>query len=116
MSEQVDDAIAEYSALASAHGRATDEGDSKKANQSHDKLMHALRDLDNASPDGRLVLRRLYSHSDPWVRGWAATHLLHRDPDGAEVVLAEISKLRGFVGLDAEVTLEEWRAGRLEIP
>ena len=114
MPKSVGEATAEYSALASAYGRATDEGDSKKANQSHDKLMHALRDLDNASPNGRLALRGLYSHSDPWVRCWAASHLLHRDPDGAEVVLAEISKLDGFVGLDAEIILAEWKEGRLE--
>ena len=108
--------IAKYARAAGAHGRGTVEGNSRLANRNYDKIIDALRELDQQSTDGRKVLRRLYFHQDPAVRVWAATHLIEMDTEGAVRVLREVAEHSGMIGFGAEMVLKEWEAGRLKIP
>ncbi len=52
---------------------------------------------------------------NPHVRAWAASHVLEFDPEAAEAELTRLAKgPPSPVRLDAEMTLREWRAGRLK--
>ncbi len=108
--------IEQYVAAAVAHREGTESGNSTLANRSYDKKIKVLHALDRASLEGRKVLRPLYGHSDPAVRCSAATHLLLIDGEIAVTVLEEVSRGTGIVAFDAEMVLQEWRAGRLKIP
>lgn len=116
MPDLIENLIGRYITAAVAHGEASENANSRLANRSYHKKIKALHALDRASPEGRKVLRRLYSHPDAAVRSSAAAHLLHEDGEIAVTVLEEVSKGPGVVAFDAEMVLREWRAGRLKIP
>jgi len=50
------------------------------------------------------------------VRIWAAAHALEFSPRDGEPVLVAIARLSEPIGFSAEMTLKEWRKGRLEFP
>ena len=116
MPDLIERLLEDYAAAAVKHGESTEKGNSRVANKSYRLIVRALRKLDGASPQGRRVLRHLYSHVDSSVRLWAASHLLGVDPEGAVAILEEVSKGPGILAFDAEMVLKEWRAGRLKIP
>ncbi len=97
-------------------GAATDRGDHEEANAAHDALIRALAALRDSSDRGRSALTGLLGHEDPYVRCWAATHLLPLDEEAATRALEALTSEPPFVGLDAEMVLREWRAGRLKVP
>lgn len=108
--------ISNYVEQAIAHDRATEEGNSDAANKAYDKNMEALKELRKLPDKGKVILSRLLSHENVGVRVSAATHLLPLDEKKAVRVLEEVSKLPGLVAFDAKMVLQEWRAGRLQIP
>ena len=105
-----------YVRAAVAHGAAIDRGDSKKANAAHAKLMYALEKIRAASDRGLSVLTVLLVHEDPSVRCWAATHTLPLDEKAAITTLTQLTSEPSMVGFGAEMVLEEWKAGRLNVP
>ncbi len=58
----------------------------------------------------------LLADERPWVRLWAASHAIHIDSPRAIPVLQGLSVEPGFLGLDAEMTLELWQKGQLGKP
>lgn len=62
-----------------------------------------------------MALRELLGHAERGVRLWAASHALEFAPEEAQRVLDNLVLLKGsLVGFSAEMTLREWRAGRLQ--
>ena len=116
MADLIENLIDRYITAAVTHREGTESGNSRLANRGYHEKIKTLRAIDRASPEGRKVLRRLYTHADPAVRSAAATHLLHEDGEIAVAVLEEVSKGPGIVAFGAEMVLKEWRAGRLKIP
>ena len=111
-----EDAVDVYARAAAMQGAATDRGDHKEANAAYDAMIRSLAVLRESSDRGRSALTGLLEHEDPHVRCWAATHLL---PLNAEIAIRELEALTSeapFVGLNAEMVLREWRAGRLKVP
>jgi len=115
MMGQLDSLVTTYVAEAEEHGRATESGDHKHANVAHDGLIRALHALDMVNP-GRSALVQLLEHANPYVRGWAATHLLQSHRQLAEAVLEELASEPGLAGFDASIVLQQWRKGTLSIP
>ena len=106
----------EYLAAAVEFQRARDEYDHKKSNKAHDKLISAARKIRlSRSDQGQLFFSSLVSHDMPHVRAWAAFNLIPLNPKLASKVLSQLAKgPPGEVRLDAEMTLKEWKAGRLD--
>jgi len=105
-----------YAQAASVHGRATETGDYKTGNRAADRVAAIYAELRARGPDAQRSLLGLLKHEVPGVRGWAAAHALDFAPSDGEAVLQALIPMGGFVGHDAEMTLKEWRQGRLKFP
>ena len=115
MTDEPDPRVAAYSEAAAAHSRATVDGDSKSANDAHDRLATIYRELRDEGQRERLL--PLLDCADTGVRVWAAAHALEFAADQGERVLEEIvAAERGILGFGAKETLSVWRAGGLSFP
>ena len=115
--DESDEALIEtYRIAASAHGRASASGDSRAANRAYKRLAVAYRTLRARGPGSQAKLVRLIKDRDAGVRVWVAAHALEFSPAAGEPVLVDLATRPGPVGVDAKITLQEWRAGRLTFP
>jgi len=106
-----------YRECAAAHGRASFGGDYKTANWNADLIAEIYRELRRRGVEAQAFILPLLNDDDPSVRVWTATHALDFAPDKGEPVLMELSKIgKGACRLDAEMTLIEWKNGRLKFP
>lgn len=105
-----------YVEQATVHGRATETGDWRIANKTHDRLLKLLAEFDRMIPDGRDVLLPLLNHADASVVCWSATHLINRFPAESVGALERIAQLPGILGGNARTTLELYRSGTLKVP
>jgi hypothetical protein len=112
----VDELVANYRIAASAHRRATARGDHVAANGHHEVVAAIYRELRRRGITAQNELLPLLKDPDPAIKGWAAAHALEFAPDVAEPVLAEIASGRGMQALNAEMTLDVWRKGKLSFP
>jgi hypothetical protein len=108
--------LAEYRASAVAHGIATEEGDHRKANRHHDAIAKIYGELRHRGDEARRVLLVLLDDINPHVRAWAAAHALDFAPDRGEPVLRRLASGQDVVGLNADMTLQEWQKGSLHFP
>jgi hypothetical protein len=105
---------ARYERAATLHGQASREGAHRVANARYKELIAAWKELRKRDEEGRAALVRLMASADPHVRLWSASHVLEFQPAAAEAELERLAKgPPSVVRLDAEMTLAEWRAGRL---
>lgn len=108
--------VATYQDLAKRHGRATEVGDARVANECHDRVIETLRALDAACKEGRRVLKDVLGHENPHVRVCVATHLIKLYPEECVAVLEEVASQTGIAAFNAGMVLDLWRAGKLKIP
>jgi len=97
---------------------AIEQGDG--AGVEDDDLFEVLRGcalaLTAAGPAGLAQLNDLMHDASPWVSSWAAAHLLTLGNSSAETVLEKLVEGGGLSGFAAEITLSEFRRGRLRSP
>lgn len=86
----------------------------KKANQFFDQA-HAIAVRLRASEEGRSALLALLNHEDRGVRLGAAAECAPFAPETSRAILRELINPRGRHSLDAEMTLKELDAGRLNM-
>ncbi|HYO72919.1 MAG TPA: DUF2019 domain-containing protein [Archangium sp.] len=92
--------------------RAIEVGKPKDGNRMFDLLVAIRRELRMRGPDAQRQFLSLLDDPDPGTRCWAAVSVLEFAPSEGERVLAELAKLPdSLVGLSAEMTLEQWKAG-----
>jgi hypothetical protein len=108
--------LARYRAAAAAHGAATESGDYQTANRNHDLLAQIYRELRSRGTDAQHELLIFLNDIDPHVRAWAAAHSLEFAAERGEQVLRRLAAEPGVVGLNAEITLQEWLKGSLQFP
>ena len=106
----------QYRGYAEAHGAATGQGDHRRANKNHDKLMAVLAAIRRAGSEGRAALARLSGDPNESVACWAATHSLPFDEVGALHVLERLSERPGPMGFGARMVIQQWKSGQLSIP
>lgn len=113
-----DELVGRYREAARAHGAAEMTRKAvRAANREADTIAAVYRELRRR--DARSVLLVLLDDPDPSVRSWAGAHALDFAPSEGEPVLEALSREdtgplgKGF---DAQMTLQEWRAGRLRFP
>jgi len=112
----IDDIKRTYAASAQVHGAATKEGEYERANAAHDVVLDAYRKLRAAGDEGIRALQELMEHHNDSVRCWAATHCLPTAQAKAEAVLMDLAEGMGAIAFTAEIVLEEWHKGTLEVP
>ena len=101
--------VDEYERLALAWDA---ERNSRKANRIFDKL-HGLALVLRESPDGRRGLESLLNHENRGVRLKAGSDCLAWGSPEAIATRESLVNPRRFHSLDAEMTLREYRAGRM---
>jgi Domain of unknown function (DUF2019) len=91
-------------------------GDPKGSNRQHDRLIKAIRQIRKQGDQGKDFLLGLLQHENESVKLWAACHLLTIDEKRAVETLKKIAAKASAWQLqtDAEMTISEWRAGRLD--
>jgi Domain of unknown function (DUF2019) len=102
-----------YREAAKQHGEATENGDRKKANKSAELVSAIYSELRRRGPDAQRHLLSLTTDPTPGVRLWAASHALEFSPAEGENTLERLIVEGRLLGLSAQTTLKEWRAGRL---
>jgi hypothetical protein len=107
-----DELVAQYARAAERHGEATRVGEA--ANAEADLIAAAYRELRRRQSESALLA--LLGSQSEGIRAWAGAHALEFAPDRGEPVLAELAKSSGLIAFTAQMTLREWRAGRLRFP
>jgi hypothetical protein len=106
-----------YIAEATEHGRCVEGGDFKKGNAAYDRMIVALMELRGRTDKGEPVLMELLNYPNGWVRLYAATHLLPLRAELASQVLEGLaSGPQSEIEFSATMVLQEWAAGRLNVP
>jgi hypothetical protein len=82
----------------------------------HSRMAEAWRELENHGEQGRRAFKALLADESPYVRSWVASQLLALGDESGIAVLRSDVAAGGVRGLDAEMVLEEWLAGRLSPP
>lgn len=104
--------IEETRALSAERWRAIQAGKPKDGNRMFDLLVAIERELRARGIEAQRQLLKLLEAPDPGTRCWAAASALEFAPAEGERVLAELAKApNGLVGVSAEMTLEQWKAG-----
>lgn len=98
------------------HGQGIVEGDAPLANKAHKKIMLALKGIKETPDRGESFFLTLLENEDVSVVKWAALYLLPSRREEAERALQKIAESASpMIAFGAEMTLKEWRAGRLKI-
>lgn len=90
--------------------------DHKRGNKAFDRLMLAAKEIRLTDPDGgEKFFTSLLSHEMPHVVSKAAFCLIPLNPTLARRTYEQLAKgPPGEVSFNAEMTLKEWKAGRLD--
>ena len=111
---EVSELISAYREAAARHGDATENGDYEIGNPMADIVAKVYSELRRRGEREQLL--PLLADEAPGVRLWAAAHALEFAPLEAERVLTSLTDAGPLLGLSADTTLREWRAGRLKFP
>ena len=111
------DAADDYVSAATEYGRCTETGDFRTGNAAFARLTAALAQLRLRPDRGEEPLVKLLTHPNGWVKSNAATHLLPLRPELAVAILENLAEgPQGHLAFDAKMVLQEWQAGRLNVP
>jgi hypothetical protein len=105
-----------YTVAAAKHGQATRESDPETGNEQAEVIEGVYHELRALGRDAQLQLLDLLDNSNPSVRLWAASHALEFAPEQGKPALEELLDYDGWIGITAEITLEEWSKGTLRFP
>ena len=116
MGADVQSAMERYTGAAEVNSSASFAGDAARSNAAYDEMIEALHELDRLANGDRSPLLSLLSHRSEGVRLAAATHLLKTHTKEAVRCLKRLASGKGMVAFEAQITLSEWKAGRLDVP
>jgi hypothetical protein len=104
-----------YEEAATTQWQELQAANAKAANAQYKRVVSIWKELRSRGKEGQAALSMLMASSNPHVRVWAASHVLEFDPGPAEAELARLADgPPSIVRLDAEMTLKQWRAGKLK--
>ena len=112
--KDVDTVVERFVDASIKYGEAQEEGASRIVNKQSKIIRQIVVEVkrDYESTDGKFD--ELLKHPNNYVRLHAAFCLLSHNPKEAEAVLVDISHMRGLLGFEAEMTLQEWKKGNLK--
>jgi hypothetical protein len=108
------EATAEFRAVASAKGDFR--ADSAEDHALHERMAHAFRFLHGQGAEGQAAFAALLEDESAHVRSWVSAQLLSEGDARAVPVAEQLASESGLVGFSAQVTLEQFHAGRLRSP
>lgn len=111
---EIPELLSAYRDAATRHGKATETGDHKAANKMANVVATVYSELRRRG--AREHLLPLLTDEAGGVRLWAASHALEFAPQQGAQVLTSLASAGRLLGMSAEMTLREWRAGRLQFP
>jgi hypothetical protein len=114
-SEEIATAMSEFRAAAVAKGSAGRRS-AQDDHAFHARMATAVEAFSAAGAAGANALRQLASDPSPLVRSWAASELLSQGELAMVPVLKELAEHEGLLGFNAQMVLQEYRAGRLGSP
>ena len=98
------------------HGLGTREGNPRMTNKAYDDLIVALREIRRTPDKGVAFLIGQLNNDDASVVTWAGLYLLpFREKEASHALERVASQGIPRMSFDADMTLKEWRAGRLEV-
>ena len=104
-----------YEDAAELYGYYSDAADAKKVNRQYAKITEIFSEISRRGLHAQYELLSLLETENLTVRLCVACHALRFSPEIGEKILNEIANnTRGVQSLDAEMTLQEWKAGRLK--
>ena len=114
--KSIEEIAISYTDAAIAHYESTINGDYKKANKAHDKVVKCYKELKSIGEEGLNAIVELLNHPNHAVQGWSATHSLFIKPERAKLVIMDIIK-NGDVhnSFNAKMVLSEWEKGKLKV-
>lgn len=110
------DAERRFVEFAQEHGRSILSGTPRETNRAYDNVIVALRELRQTNDKGVSFLLGRLQDEDLSVVSWSALCLLPFRESEAVAALEKVA-LSGqrHTGFAADMTLKEWRAGRLKV-
>ncbi|MBT3200824.1 MAG: hypothetical protein HN350_13015 [Phycisphaerales bacterium] len=105
--------IEEYVVAAEEYGRCIQDGNPKGADKCVDVIEGAFVDIKAIGKEGFDELSSLLELDDESVRLWASSHLLNYPEYNSLSVLEKIKNSTTILALTAEVTLDQWRNGKV---
>lgn len=106
---------ADYRRYADALGEAARRNDVVATNRNYDKLARVRARLKACGRQGEAILRRLMADHSHAIAMRAAVDSLPFAEVEALRILDTIAKGSGLIALDARMSAELWRAGKLKI-
>jgi hypothetical protein len=116
MSHSINTLQKEYCKHAKAHGLASDKGDFKKANRSHDKLVALVPKFRELGAEGEAALLSLTREQNDAIACWSAPHSLPFAESNALAVLGVLSQKAGIMSFNAKMVIQQWQKGQLVLP
>jgi hypothetical protein len=114
--EMAHDADLRFVKFAREHGRATMSGTARETNKAYDGTIIALRELRQIADKGVSVLLGHLQDDDLSVVSWSALCLLpYRELEAVAALERVAQSGQRHTGFEADMTLREWRAGRLKV-
>jgi hypothetical protein len=110
------DLILAYREAARVQGNATETGRPKVGNTAATLICSIYSELRHRGAESQRALLPLLTDDDASVRLWAASHALEFSPRAAEHALQSLIEVGNLLSFCAQITLEEWRQGRLKFP
>ena len=107
--------INQYRQAAFLQGQATLIGDYKNGNRHSDIIVECYIKLRTIGVEAIEQLAVLLTDEDDNVISWAATHLLPYYEKRSIEALTSVSTKPGIIAFSAEIALNEWRKGTLNL-
>ena len=92
-------------------GKALETGNGRVANYNYDRIEKVVRFLRETKELSKLSV--FYNHPNAFVKLRAAAYLLPVFEKESLKAMKEITKVKGIVSLNAEMTIKEWKNGNL---
>ena len=108
----VERALGLFEKYSISKGEAIDSGNSKVANKNYDRIESIVKFLRENQELSQLAV--FYNHPNAHVRLNAAAYLLPVFEKESLKIMKNITKEKGIVSLDAEMTIKEWKNGNLK--
>jgi hypothetical protein len=105
--------INEYIDAAKGYGEGISNGNSKLSDQYFDKIEKLFQEINSLESSGLDEIAKLLQHENESVRLWASSHLLNYPKYASFMILEKIKNSGTILGLTAEVTLDQWRNGKI---
>jgi hypothetical protein len=110
---KIEEELRKYAAAAASYGRAVNNGHVKQSDKCFDEVEKAFEELKLFGDQGLQAVANLLQSDDEGVRLWSAAHLLNYPRFGALPVLEKLKQSPSILSLTAEVTIDQWRDGKL---